>query len=294
MAGKERLDALLFRAVSGKAKSDLQKRADLEESLYSLWRAAQAAWPDLHVESADFFAFLGERLTAGKVTLDSVRGADLYFACACVQGDPNAARALHERFYPEVIAGLGKVKMTPDQRDELLQALSKRLLVADGESPALMDSYSGRGDLRGWLRVTAVRAAWKLLRKTKREVLVDDDAFVDAAAPAGDPEVQYLKDIYRAEFKRAFTEAFAELTPREKNLLRQSAIDGLSIDELAGLYGAHRATCARWLVQARENLLALTRQKLMLNAKMSETECESVLRLVGSRLDITIKRAFEG
>ncbi|MFY0535383.1 hypothetical protein [Nannocystis pusilla] len=51
----------------------------------------------------------------------------------------------------------------------------------------------------------------------------------------------------------------AELDEQARNLLRQHLLDGLSIDQIAGLQRVHRATAARRLVRVREDLAQRTR-----------------------------------
>jgi RNA polymerase sigma-70 factor (ECF subfamily) len=99
-----------------------------------------------------------------------------------------------------------------------------------------------------------------------------------------------LKQKYREAFRQSFVEAVAALPPRERNLLRQNVIDGLSIDDLGKLYGAHRATAARWLAEARKELLAGTRVRLVERVGIPEDECDSIMRLVHSQLDVTLRR----
>jgi RNA polymerase sigma-70 factor len=126
------------------------------------------------------------------------------------------------------------------------------LLVGDG-SPKIAD-YAGRGELVGWLRVTATRKALSLLRKTNREESLDDVLLDHWPDTGGDPSEQHLRAKYAAELKRAIHQAFADLEVRQRNLLRQHILDELTIDDLARLYRAHRATCARWVADAREIL----------------------------------------
>jgi RNA polymerase sigma-70 factor (ECF subfamily) len=105
-----------------------------------------------------------------------------------------------------------------------------------------------------------------------------------------DPELSYMKELYRQAFRQAFGAALAALEARDKNLLRQHVVDGLTVDELGPLYGVHRATAARWVQRAKEKLLHETRKQFMARARISSRECESVLRLVRSRIDVTLGR----
>jgi RNA polymerase sigma-70 factor (ECF subfamily) len=99
-----------------------------------------------------------------------------------------------------------------------------------------------------------------------------------------------MKELYRRTFRQAFAAALASLDAREKNLLRQHVVDGLTVDEIGPLYGVHRATAARWVQRAKGRLLEETRKQFMARARISARECESVLRMVRSRIDVTLGR----
>ena len=77
---------------------------------------------------------------------------------------------------------------------------------------------------------------------------------------------------------------------RERTLLKQQIVDGLGIDELGALYEVHRATAARWVAAAREKLLLRTRRAFMVRVRISSDECESIMRMVRSQLDVSLHR----
>jgi RNA polymerase sigma-70 factor (ECF subfamily) len=186
------------------------------------------------------------------------------------------------------------VRLSPAKLDELKQVLRNELFVARAKSPPGISRYAGTGDLRAWLRVTAVRAALKILRKDKRHAPAGDEAMLKDLAGDDDPELSHMKRIYRPAFREAFQEALESLTAREQNLLRLHVVDRLSIDELGALYQVHRATAARWVERARETLVKGVRARFMKRVRVSGTECDSILRLVQSQLDATIRRRLEG
>ncbi len=265
------------------------ERADLEEALASAASRARAAWKDVEAGDERFATFLGGRIAAAE--LDAARVADLWAACACGTGDGRAIAEVEARYFPDVDAALGKMGLSADRIGEVKQGLRRLLFVGDPDletSPRITE-YRGTGDLRAWLRVTAMRAALKLLRKENRETPTDD-ALLEARAQQDDPELAYMKAAYRASFKVAFQEALESLLPRERTLLKQQIVDGLGIDELGALYQVHRATAARWVQSAREKLLLRTRRTFMLNARISSDECESIMRMVRSQLDMSLQR----
>jgi RNA polymerase sigma-70 factor (ECF subfamily) len=77
---------------------------------------------------------------------------------------------------------------------------------------------------------------------------------------------------------------------RDRVMLRQHFVDGLTIDELGPLYGVHRATAARWIASAKEDLMTRTRREFMARARLSPKEMASVMRMVQSRLEVTLAR----
>ena len=89
---------------------------------------------------------------------------------------------------------------------------------------------------------------------------------------------------------KAFRTALAALDARDKNILRQHFLEEMTIDDLAATYKVHRATTARWIQGARERLLKATRDAFSKSARLRPNECDSVIRLLESRIDVTLQR----
>jgi RNA polymerase sigma-70 factor (ECF subfamily) len=261
---------------------------DLEAALAHACARAETAWPSVALERATFAEFLGKRIRASE--LESARVEDLWIACACLEHSPSALGIVETKYWPEVDLSLVKMGLRGDRIEDLKQSLRRLLFVGDTESAPRIGEYRGAGDLRAWMRITAMRAALKLLRKDRREALSSDDALLEARAQEDDPELAYMKASYRSAFKSAFQEALDSLNERERMLLKQQIVDGLNVDEIGVVYDVHRATAARWVASAREKLLVRTRRTFMLRARISSEECESVMRLVRSQLDISLHR----
>ena len=98
---------------------------------------------------------------------------------------------------------------------------------------------------------------------------------------------------YTDQLKKAIREAFAALEVRQRNLLRQHILDELTIDDLARLYRVHRATCARWLADARADLGKQTRKRLIATLGTHTDELESVLRFLDSDIELSISRILQ-
>jgi RNA polymerase sigma-70 factor (ECF subfamily) len=219
---------------------------------------------------------------------------DLFLACACVHGVEGAAAEFDRRYMPVAEMAAGRMGGGTGLVDEVKQVVREILFVGAGKSGPAIADFSGRGNLKAWVRVIATREALRLLRRDKGRVGVQDEALYTVLSPTddSDPQLAYLKERYRAEFRRAFLGAVAGLPRRERVALRLHVLDGLSIDEIAPMYRVHRSTAARWLTRAREILLSETRAGLMRDLGLGAADVDSIIRLIQSNLDVSLSGAL--
>ena len=266
---------------------------DLSERLAALCAEAEQSWSALTVERERFVAFVASRLPAdsepGKAW-NAIRGSDLYLTCACSHGDTQAITLFDTHFIREVEYGLARLRPSRVEVDEVKQLVRQKLFVSEtGETGKIRD-YSGRGDLRRWVRSIAIRTCLNLRRKHGREVLRGDEQVLDGVAQGDDPEMEYMKQRYREEFRTAFLEALRSLDDRQQNLLRYHHVDQLNIDEIGAIYRVHRVTAYRWLEKAREALVSKTQKLLRAQLKVENRELESIMRMIRSQLHISLVR----
>jgi RNA polymerase sigma-70 factor (ECF subfamily) len=269
--------------------------ADLEQAMETAAAAAREAWRDLDVRHDAFIRHLrGHLPEANDEALAALRGGwhvqDLYLAFACAGGCPVAVAALDRMLASRAPLFLARIRGAgPGFVDEVRQVMLEKLLVAAAGAQPKITSYSGRGAFEGWLRIATVNTALKLLRKPDAEPRVDESAALHAVAPAPDPELAFVKQHHREDFEHALRDAFAALEPKARNVLRLHFVDGLTIDGIGAAYGAHRATAARWLQDARRAVLEGTRKALRERLKLTPTELESMVQMLRSRLDRSVR-----
>lgn len=268
--------------------------SDLEARIASALGEARARFPEISIDDARFVAHLA-RHAPRKVppgdTLAHLHAADLFLALGCALGDRAALDAFDRTFRADVDAVVRRFEGPALAGDDLRQALHEKLFVGKGAGPKIAD-YSGQGFLQNWIRVTTVRTFTDLARAGVRPPERPADDEILALSDGEDLELSFLKKHYRAGFKRAFEEAVRALAPGERNLLRQSVVHGLGIDQVAAVYGIHRATAARRIDRAREALLVATRKHLMSALEIDRAEFESVMALIQSKLDVSIHRVL--
>lgn len=263
----------------------------LERRLSELVEIGRRSWPDVEVGPEELASYWGARAGVAELfDLPDERAADGYIACACMRGDRAALVALERRFFPAIEPSLRRLRLDRAALDEAQQKLRRELFVSEDGAPPRIAHYAGRGDLGGWLRVTAVRSALKMLRGRRNDTPFEEEQLAERVPVAADePDLAYMKELYRPVFKAAFGEALGSLSPRDQTLLKQHLLDGLSIDQLASVYQVHRATAARWLVAAREALMHGTRERFQVRAKIGSEECDSIMRMIRSQLDVTLR-----
>lgn len=265
----------------------------LAEAVCDAHRAGREAWPAVELPAGDFARYLarlaGDQPLAAWLSDRPV--ADLYLACGCAALQPAALAAFDEHVLSQVESFLAS--MRPDRAfvDEVQQVLREKLFV--GAAPKIAE-YAGRGSLLGWLRVVTTRTALNLRRR--RTEALDGDSGADRGSGddhAGDPELDYLKDHYRAAFRTAIEGAFAVLSSEQRNLLRLHFLEGMTLHQLATLFQVHRATVARWIAQTRQDVLDGTRAALQQGLVLETTELDSMMRLLDSRLEVSMRRLLQ-
>jgi RNA polymerase sigma-70 factor (ECF subfamily) len=261
------------------------------EGLRTRFEDARRAWPKVVLAEAKFVAYLRAR-APDPGSIAALHADELYLACACVEGQPAAIAELENVYLADVRKALARMKLGALQ-DDAMQLLRQRLLMRDGGRAPRLADYAGRGALKGWLRVTAVRLVLDELDRKKPEILVEDTDQLHAATLAAQPDLELgpVNPEQRALFKQAFERAFMTLAARQQNLLRQQVVDGLSIDDLGALYHVHRATAARWLKEIRSTLVYRTREEMQ-SAGLTRSACDQILTRAQSQLDLSLSRLF--
>jgi RNA polymerase sigma-70 factor (ECF subfamily) len=263
---------------------------DLEAQAAALFERARTA--STSIDASSFLAWVGRRLDVEDVlTLDRLEAEDLALAHACASGDARSIAQFYER-HADLMMRIVRRVAGDSRADDVMQAISAKLFVAGPHGPPRIERYTGRGNLGAWVRVVATREALTAIKNAWREQPVDMDQIAAEIAAEGDPELLLIKQTYAREFARAFGEALAALSPRQRNVLRYSAIEGLSIDEIGALYGVHRATAARWLERAREDLHDDTRARLTERLALDPSGLSSLLRFIRSAVDISLGTAL--
>ena len=271
---------------------------ELEAKLRAAISDARAFWSEVRVSDDAVLAHVARAIDRAEIAsvdewLAHGTMRDLYLAYACAAGDPAALAGFESRYMANVDGALLRLGIDQTVIDEAKQNVRVAILLGEDGRPARIGDYTGTGNLAGWLRVVVINAARRILRRRDTALPSEDVALEDIVADSQHRELDFLKAAYRDKFKLAFQTALGELSLRDRTLLRQHYILGMTIDQLATVYTAHRATCARWLEKCRDTLYSKTRAALVRALQVDRTEFENIMRLIQSQFDVSVRRYLE-
>ena len=281
------------RAVSAR---DLLSAPGVTEKITAAVAAARARFPEATISDDELTRAIGERLDHQKdpaAALARLRADDLLLAQWCASGDPRAIAAFEQVHRADVDAVLARFKRLAITADELRQTLRIKLFVATPGRRARIDDYSGFGFLQNWLRVTALRALVDVARSErarKLEELLADEDMVGLPELGPDLRARVSREQVNRAIKQALAHAVASLAPRQRNFLRHAHVDQLTLDQIASTYNIHRATVARTLASAREDLVKGTRSELAEILGVTAESLDSVVRGADSKIDLSLSR----
>lgn len=263
----------------------------LADALAGLCERGAADRPEVVVERGRFVDFVARAAASACRSigdLESLRAADLWLAAACADADPRALAVVERDLMPGVRTVLARIDHSGgDLTTEIEQVVRERLFVA-----SKIESYQGRGPLAAFLEVTATRELLMELRRHRREVRAGDGAILDLAPADSDPALDYVRRTYRATVEAALAESLTELDLRDRSVLRYAFVHRMSTAQIGAIYQVDKSTAFRWLRAARERLLASIRLRVAAALDIAPGDVDSIVRLVESRVDLTLDRVL--
>jgi RNA polymerase sigma-70 factor (ECF subfamily) len=264
--------------------------AGVEPEVAALHARGAAAWPGVVVSLPVFVADLQRRLGAPPTAATvAPLHHDVYLAVACAAGDGDAIARCDTHVQGEVDAAALRLHASRAHADDIRGEVRRLLFISDDDRPAAITTFTGRGDLRGYVRVIAARALARRLQREAKQQPFEDDV-VDVLAASVEPEVAFLRERYRADVDAALRAALGALDDRSRAVLRYHLLDGWSVDRIGERYGVHRATAARWIGNARATVGEQMRRELAARIAVNESQVDSIVAMVTSRVDVSIER----
>jgi RNA polymerase sigma-70 factor (ECF subfamily) len=280
---------------SEQASREPHTLSHLNEALEAALDRCHRAWPRVRLDAKVFIPYLAARVPPGMNSLEALRTLhveDLYLACACAKGDARAIAILETQAIARAPSFVSQPKMPGLVADELRQVVRTRILVATDGAPRIAQ-YTGRGPLGAWVRVVTLRAAADLRRSEKAHRPLEQHSRAKPPSARTDPELRFLRGRYERQFRAALETTLAQLSRKERNVLRMHHLDGMSTNAIGKLFKVHGTTVLRWIMAARERIVAETRRLLHSELDLDEREVDSVLAVIARDIDVSVRRWLE-
>lgn len=248
---------------------------------------ARAERPDVRCQERSFLQVLLARLARDPDVADFT---EIALVAGCIDGDPQALQRFERDYVGAAVVSLRRLRMSAAESDDALQRVRLKLLVPErpGELPVIA-AYAGSGKLRSFVRVVATREAISSIRAARR----GNDSVSELegiAASLDDPALRELALRSRDAMKRGFERAVADLSSRDRNILRMHFLDGVELNAIARLYAVHRVTASRWLAEIRASLLDQVRDHVQRELGLTDSDVASVVRLAREDLAASVER----
>lgn len=243
----------------------------------SAFAKAQLFWPFIEL---DFEVFEKHLDSLGWTESLPPESKSLYLCLACARGHDPACHELDRRYLKTLRTTLARVVRDPDMVEETLQVVRARLLTGPN---ARISSYRGQGPLETWLRVVATRIALDELRARKRAIrqeLTLAQHYVANQDEELSAESVVFCHAHAPAIRRALQLGLQSLEREDRQLLRLSLVEGLSIDALAERFGIHRSNAARRVARSRKRAFEAVQHELQ--QELGEVSNEEFASLVGT------------
>ena len=217
---------------------------------------------------------------------------DREIARAAANGDKAAVAALAARLASIAPAVAARARLQPADAAELEQTVLRRLLVGTDGQPPKIGSYAEHGDLSGLLFVAASRVAIEIARAQGRKNTKETPLDPAVALVETDAEFRLMNAEIKSALSGSMRKAIRELSPQDRNVLRLAA-QGTTLEQLAAMYGKHRATMVRQLSRVRVAVKESILMDMERQTKLGRSDLHEVLPLLQSRLDLSLSTLFK-
>lgn len=257
-----------------------------EDEQVRVFVLGKTAWPEIALERTEFIDFVRRQSIEANTPVEILH--DLFLACACGRGEPNALQSFRERYFRVVAAAVRSFDPSTEFADEIYQRLSESLFVSGPGAQAKIQRYKGQGPLAGFVRTAARRIAMRAAAAAAR--FQGEEALVQMFSQASELDATLLKLQCREAINRALSIALRQLPRRERLILRMNLVEKVSTTRIAAMYKVSQPTVSRWIQRSARAIHDTVKELVCDELDIDTRELESLLSLVRSQIEITISQ----
>jgi RNA polymerase sigma-70 factor len=312
--------ALARSCLEGDAAALAEFERRFESALRSGLEAGVREWGDLGLELRDYARRIADTASRDRLRapdslepigsiLSRLALADLYLAAGCALGHDAAWRRFDGSFGSFLSAVVRALARSPRDTEEILAGLYSDLFFprrrGGVEQPSSLARYGGRASLKTWLRsILFTRVQDFYSRRRRSPLSLDQDATASGGAPPSISEEDRAllarelpeETLARRDLVRRVVMALEEsvllLEPEERLAFHAHFVEERTIEEIAKLFRAHRATIGRRLKRARTKIVRTIETRLRLESGAARREFRGAIPDLAKELQFDWARAL--
>jgi RNA polymerase sigma factor (sigma-70 family) len=176
----------------------------------------------------------------------------------CRDGNPQALADLRELCHTSLVNILLSRGASRTETEDLLADLWADCVPGDAQRPSLLEKFSGKCTLQGWLATVATNRWFDLKRKQTRRMEImrdkhgtdEPDAFEAMTAITSSVKENALVDLLRESLQAGF----ARCSPEAMVLLRLVYLHDLTHREIVQMLGWSESKVSRFLARAMQEI----------------------------------------
>ncbi|MBX7190525.1 MAG: hypothetical protein K1X94_00620 [Sandaracinaceae bacterium] len=264
----------------------MSDQVSLGPALDAALAALGSRLPGLTVARSSALAHVSSHVgdPALRAELEALVLEDLVWAAAVLAGHQAALAAFEQQVIDAIAPAVSRIDRDASFAETVRQDLRVKLLVGEGASGPRLAAYAGRGPLKSWVLVAAIRHGYDLKRRGGKE-LPDDE--IDAAI-FDDAERAYARKESRALLKGWIEEGLRALDDRRRGVLHLYFVEDVPSETIGRMYGVHRGTVARWIEEARESVKSHIRRRALATPGLGPEGVDSLLRAADGHLSLSL------
>jgi len=266
--------------------------AEVDGLLLRAFDKAREAWPSIPLVPQLFVIQLARRLPKEmsgqplQAILKEFHLVDLYLACACVAGVPEARACFEQRCLADMPARLARAGIPPANHEDICQEVRVKLFVSVEGKPPYLVNYAGWGELRNWVFVIAARLGRQAFSSTKE---LSEDEFLDVLSDAVSArrhdraELEHMRRDLKVVLKEVIQLEFSKLTTQQRQLIKYRFQKSRTTTQIGKLFQVNQSTISRRLEDTLTKLRKRTLRALEDRLRMSHRDLQSLLTLFDSQ-----------
>jgi RNA polymerase sigma-70 factor len=229
--------------------------------------------------------------------LDGLRWEELFLTTACASGDGGAWKAFHLRYHRVIQQAARYCTENASEAQELSESMMSDLFLpisaSSGKKTSKIGQYDGTGSLEGWIKVVVTRMSIDQIRRSRKQVSLEDLAMEPESRARTQEEVgpSIGMDVPAASkmFLASLNHAMNQLSAQEKLILSLYYQRDLSLKEIGRLIKVHESTVSRTLDRLKKQVRKSVERHLRDHFRVRAAEVPQLIEVAHLEADIDLK-----